>query len=109
MEYPAAPTGSDIEGAHRAWTAKAAEDQKILIGDTRRIKADPGCPLHIQACTEVNGTILAEASNRLAVFRIQRVEMIPNTRKESLFAASFILPEDQPTLPGRSASGPLGL
>src|SRR4051812_8539185 len=33
MEYPAALTGSDIKGANRSWTAKASDDQKILIGD----------------------------------------------------------------------------
>src|SRR6266705_2971987 len=109
MEYPAPQTGSDIEGANSAWTAQAPDDQKILIGDARRVKADARCPLHIQACTKVNGTILPKAPDRLAGFRIKRVEMIANTGEESLFAAGFILPEHQATLPGSSASEPFGL
>src|SRR5438552_12863095 len=109
MENPTPQTGSDIEGANSAWTAEATDDQKILIGDTRRVKADARCPLHIQACTKMNGTILPKASDRLARFRIKRVEMIANTSEKSLFAAGFILPEHQAALPGSSASGPLGL
>src|SRR5437867_1160604 len=35
--------------------------------------------------------------------------MIANTGEEPLFAAGFILPEDQAALPGSSASGPFGL
>ena len=109
MEYPAPQTGSDIEGANSAWATKAADDQKILIGDARGVKADARRPLYIQASTKMNGTILPEASDRLAGFRIERVEMIANTGEESLFAAGFILPEYQTALPGGSASGSFGL
>src|SRR5258706_2137909 len=35
--------------------------------------------------------------------------MIANTGEESLFAAGFILPEDQAALPGGCASGPFGV
>src|SRR5436189_5168842 len=100
MEYPPPQTGSDIEGANSAWTAEATDDQKVLIGDARRVEADARCPLHVQAGTKMNGTILPKASDRLAGFRINRVEIIANTREESLFATGFILPEHQASLPG---------
>src|SRR3989441_12060146 len=106
MEYPAPQTGSDIEGANSAWTAEATDDQKILIGDDRRVQADARCLFHIQACGKVNRTILTKASDRLAGFRIQRIEMIAHTGEESLFAASFILPDPQAALPSPSGAGP---
>src|ERR1041384_5932759 len=103
MEYPAPQTGSNIESAHGPWTAEAADDQKILIGDARRVKADPRGPLHIPACPNGNGTILPKGSDGLAGFRINRIEMIANTGEESLFAAGFILPEHQAALSGGCA------
>src|SRR5262249_6319160 len=109
MEYPASQTSSNIERANSAWAAKAADDQNVLIGDARSVQANARCPVHIQAGTKVNGTILPEASDRLARFRIQRIEMISNTGEESLFAAGFILPEHQAALPGSFAAGPFRL
>src|SRR6266404_8385824 len=109
MEYPAPQTGPDIEGANGAWTAEATDDQKILIGDTRRVKADARRPLHIQANAKVNGAILPEAADDVAGFRIKRIQMIADTGEEALLAAGFILPEHQATLPGSGATGPFGL
>ena len=109
MEYPAAQTGPDIESANSAWTTDATDDQKILMSYARRVKADARCPLHIQACPKVNGTILPKAPHRLAGFRIKRVEMIANRGKKPLFASGFILPEDQAALPSASGSGPFRL
>src|SRR5437867_914382 len=109
MKYPATQTSPDIEGANSAWPAEAADNQKILVGDAGRVKADTRCAFDIQACTKVNGTILPEASDDLAGFGIKGIEMIANTGEESLFAAAFVLPEHQAALPGSSASGPFGL
>src|SRR5437899_3415674 len=109
MENPAPQSGPNIEGANSTGTAEAANDQKILIGDARCVKPDGRCPLHIEAGAKMNGTVLAEASNRLARFRIERVEVITNSSEESLFATGFILPEDKAALPGVCPSGPFGL
>src|ERR1051326_8583524 len=109
MENPAPQTGPGIEGANSAWAAQAAEDQKIFIGDARRVQTDRRRPLHVQTSPKVNGTILPEAADGLAGFRIKRIEMIANPGEEPLFAAGFILPKNQSTLPGVCASRPLGL
>src|SRR5262245_15807693 len=108
MEYPAAQTSPDIERANSAWSADATDDEEILVGDARRVKTDARCAFHIQAGAKVNGTILPEASDDLAGFWIKRVEIIANTGEESLFAAGFILPEDQAALPSASGSSPFG-
>src|SRR6185295_18004110 len=44
VEYPAPQTGSDIEGANRARTAEATDDQKVLVSDARGVEADARCP-----------------------------------------------------------------
>src|SRR5205085_12533279 len=66
MEYPAPQTASDIECANRSWATDAADDQQVLIGNARCVQANARCPLHIQARAKMNGTILAEAPDRLA-------------------------------------------
>src|SRR5262245_5077793 len=109
MEYPAALTSSNIEGANSAWTTDATDDQKVLIGDARRVQADGRCPFHIQTRAKVNRTVLPETADHLAGLRIKRVEIIANAGEEPLFAASFILPENEAALPSGCASGPFGL
>src|SRR5204863_8034700 len=53
-------------------------------------------------------TVLSEAADNLAGFRIQGIEIIANAGEQALFTARFMLPEDQTPLPGGGASGSFG-
>ena len=109
MEYPAALAGPHIERANRAGSTDAADDEEILIRDAGRIKTDVRLGIHIQARAKMDRTILAKAPDRLTGFRIERVEVIPDTGEKALFAIGFILPEDKAALPSAPGFALFGL
>src|SRR5437868_9348569 len=102
MENPTSQTSSNIESANRAWATEAADDKEVLVCYPRGVQADAGCSIDVEARSKVNGTILTEASDRLAGCRIQRVKIIAHTGKNPLFPACVVLPENKPTLPSGS-------
>ena len=98
MKDPSQLSSPHIKGTDSARSAEAADDQEIFMNHTRSVQANVGQAPCIKSGTKMNGTVLAEGTDGVTGFRIQRKQIVAHGGEQALVLAGFTLPVDKTAL-----------